>query len=266
MSYDTKVCNKSKQSENLDNAYDDLYDSILDRSWLVKGDVNECKFGYTKATPPNPIKKQQNYIDEFLSLKCAGDVLNVCNPIGKNASKEITESMALIKYVKRLASSHPEKYNVLDLCAGNALTSVLAVHLLPIDYAVAIDKRPRERHWSKVKRFLYKNIDIYDIEWNKYGDIKGKYINKDTIIISSHPCSGLARRIVEIYKNSIAKALFMLPCCYGRITRTYPQWLYTKLGKDWVWCWDLAQDIDAKLTVAKKCLSPRNILLSHIRD
>lgn len=35
------------------------------------------------------------YLDEFLSLKCAGDVLNVCSPIAR-AEKEISEAMAVI--------------------------------------------------------------------------------------------------------------------------------------------------------------------------
>ena len=252
---------KKSTITNLDNAYQVIIDSLVDDPY-----ERVFKFDKTAATadPPVKPKQKQNYVDEFLTLKCCGDVLNVCNPIGKNARKEITETMALIKHVKRLALSHPGKYNVLDLCAGNALTSVLAVHLLPIDYAVAIDKRPRERQWNRVKRFLYRNADIYDTK-NRLNE-HPFYINEDTIIVSSHPCSNLARRIVEIYKNSKAKALFILPCCYGKINRQYPQWFYTKLGKDWVWCWDLAQDIGAKLSKDERCLSPRNILLSHIRE
>jgi hypothetical protein len=205
----------------------------------------------------NSSNKNCNYLDDFLSLKCCGDVLNVCSPIN-NTKKEITESMAIIKRIKPLVLSNRGMYNILDLCAGNAVTSVLSSHLLPIRYAIAIDKRPRERNWKDVKRFYYKNLDIYNDEIYDY-------INKYTIIISSHPCKELARRIVEIYKQSKAQALFILPCCYGKIKRQYPQYFYTKLGKDWIWCWDLAQDIGAKINKDKKCLSPRNIMLSHIK-
>jgi len=255
---------------NLDNAWEELVDAVKNERIIRTKAIQKKKEKVKTDWSP------QTYVDEFLSMKCCGDVLNVCNPIGKNARKEITESMALIKRVKTLALSHRRKYNVLDLCAGNALTSVLAVHLLPVEYAVAIDKRPRERQWDKVERFIYRNEDIFDLEFSFYikgtkpacpesGFLLNKYINRDTIIVSSHPCGELARRIIEIYKNSPAKALFMLPCCYGKLHRNYPQELFTKMSKDWVWCYDLAQDIDAKMSKDIKCISPRNIMLSHIR-
>jgi len=255
----------------------------LDSAWEMKG-LSEQKLSKKRKKKSKWMQLKeltdwspQTYVDEFLSMKCCGDVLNVCNPIGKNARKEITESMALIKRVKNLALSHRGKYNVLDLCAGNALTSVLAVHLLPVDYAVAIDKKPRDRQWDKVQRFLYKYEDLFDINFSFYvkgtkpaypesGSILNKYINKNTIIVSSHPCGELSRRVIEIYEYSQAKALFMLPCCYGKLHRKYPQELFSKMGKDWVWCYDLAQDIDAKLSKDEKCISPRNIMLSHVRN
>jgi hypothetical protein len=66
----------------------------------------------------------------------------------------------------------------------------------------------------------------------------------------------------------------MMPCCIGKLHRKYPEYFRTKLGGDWLWNWDLAQDInetnmgygDAKLTKDNRCLSPRNIVLSHVRD
>ena len=100
-------------------------------------------------------KIMNKYLNHFLSLKCSSDVLEVVNPLGNKAAKEITESMAVIKHIKRIAIAEKHKYGLLDLCAGNALTSVLAVHLLPIKGAIAVDKRVRNRKWDMVKRFKY---------------------------------------------------------------------------------------------------------------
>jgi len=241
----------------LDNAYE-----------ILKGMADSWQF--TKTIKPEKKKEKvmsdwthQSYVDEFLSMRCCGDVLNVCNPIGKNARKEITETMTLIKRVKPLTLHDKNKYNIIDLCAGNALTSVLAVHLLPITYALAFDKIERNREWDRVRKFNYFFGDIY----NEMDLIALKsVINSDTIIVSSHPCGELSRQIINIYKQSKAKALFILPCCYGKLRRKYPQELFTKMGQDWVWCYDLAQDINAKMTKDNRCISPRNILLSHVRD
>jgi hypothetical protein len=250
---------------------------------LVKA-VNELKRAISSSRKSNwdyktethivPVKKKlvktkrssSNYVDEFLSLKCVGDVLNVCNPLGKNSRKEISESMALIKKIKALVIPNPNKYNILDLCAGNALTSVLAVHLLPVDYAVAIDKKPRDRNWRAAKRFTYnQGIDIFDTNWTNGGEYERDYINKNTIIVSSHPCGELSRRIISIYQKTSAKALFIMPCCIGKIKGKYPNEIRSRLGKDWLWCWDLSRDIgDVKLTKDHNCLSPRNIILSHV--
>lgn len=253
------------RNENLERAYLLLKDCMkLPDDWIEKAKKEDydIKFKTTAGTAgpfEKPIKRQ-NYVDEFLSLRCAGDVLNVCSPV-LNARKEITESMALLKKVKPLVIPHKEQYNILDLCAGNALTSVLAAHLFPINAAIAIDKKKRDRHWSQVKRFQYVFGDIYEEAFT----IKS-IIDKDTIIVSSHPCGELSRQIINIYKESKAKALFIMPCCTGTLKRKYPAYFRTKLGKDWLWCYDLSLDIDAKLAKDDRCLSPRNIILSHVRD
>lgn len=236
----------SKKGKYMGTIEDDLREMVLNK------EIERSYQCYSK----------QSYVDEFLSMKCCGDVLNVCNPIGNKARKEISESMALIKRVKHLALKDRDRYNVLDLCAGNALTSVLAVHLLPIKNALAIDKRKRVREWRRVKRFEYVLGDIYDsLHVRNIKDC----IDENTIIVSSHPCGQLAREIVKIYWNSRAKALFIIPCCDGKLTRKYPQELFVKMGHYWVWCYDLAKDIDGNITTDEKCLSPKNIVVSHIK-
>lgn len=236
--------------------------------WSEKGikeakEDKSAKYYYKKEKYYSDSIKQ-TYVDEFLSMKCCGDVLNVANPIGKKARKEITESMALIKKVKKVVLSRPWSFRVLDLCAGNALTSLIAVHLFHNVNAFAFDKRERQRQWDKVRRFEYIFGDIYDPFHLDY--IKEKCISKDTIIVSSHPCGELARHIINIYKQSEAKALFLMPCCDGKLRRQYPDFLFTKMGHYFVWAWDLALDINAKLTIDERCISPKNIVISHVRS
>jgi hypothetical protein len=203
--------------------------------------------------------KGQSYLDEFLNLKSFGDILNVANPIGKKAQKELSEAMCLIKRVRKLVVNVPARFRILDVCAGNALTALTSVHLFKNVEAFAFDKLPRKREWEKVRNFDYIFGDIYDSLHLDY--LKNKIIDNKTIIVSSHPCGQLAREIVKLYKNSDAMALFMLPCCDGKLHRTYPDVFYTKLGHYWIWCWDLALDFGGKILVDKKVLSPKNVLV-----
>src|SRR3972149_11311889 len=101
-----------------------------------------------------------DYLKEFLNLKCAGDVLNVVSPLGRKPAKEITETMAVITRIRATIFENPGLYSIYDLCAGNALTSVLSAHLLPLDAIVAVDKRTRNRNWHKAKKFKYIFDDI----------------------------------------------------------------------------------------------------------
>ncbi len=204
------------------------------------------------------------YIEKFLQLKCCSDVLNVCGSLGKNSVKEISESMGMLRVIKGLFISHPVEYNLIDLCSGNALTSVLAVHLLPVDYALAVDKNERIRNWHLAKRFFYQVHDIYDDEFML------RSINENSVIICVHGCKDLARRIIEIYTKSEAKALFMMPCCNGKLTRKYPQSIIQTLGNYKIWCWDLLQDMSGENTKNifiedKKILSPKNVIVGSVR-
>ena len=135
--------------------------------------------------------KSESYTNEFLGLQCSGDVLNVCSPLGNKSQKEITESMGMIKRIRSIFLSNPMEYSMVDLCAGNALTSVLAVHLLPVEVARAIDIKPRKRKWNKAKRFIYDELDIYR-------ETIFDCIGCNTVIICVHGCKDLARRVIEI--------------------------------------------------------------------
>jgi len=202
--------------------------------------------------------KQYNkdYVDYFLSLKCCGDILNIVSPI-QNAKKEISESIAIINKIRHLAIQNPMEYTLIDLCAGNALTSVISSFLLPFKQVFAIDKRSPKRDWKSVKRFQY--IGGWNLlEKDNFPGIIGLY---PPIFISVHPCRELAIRTIEIAKIYNAP-LFLMPCCIGQIENEFnkkvPFSFIKKLSKYERWCWFLADMTDGKLTFDKKVISPCN--------
>jgi hypothetical protein len=200
------------------------------------------------------------YLNEFLKLKCSGDVLNVVGPMNR-AEKEISESMAVIKHLKSISLSNPMEYTLYDMCAGNALTSVIASYLLPFKNALAIDKRFRNRDWDKVQRFNYLCLDLnnFDIE----------SVSQNSVIIGIHACGEASRLIIDIYNKSKANYLVLMPCCVGNIQISVPQVIREAIGKYLIWCWDLASVVEGKvsLKIDNSCLSPCNgIIVAHKGD
>jgi hypothetical protein len=200
--------------------------------------------------------KSNPYMQDFLSLKCTGDIINACFPIGNKAEKEITESMAVIKKLRHiLLKDHLQEAYLYDLCAGNALTSVIASHLFKLKLAVAVDKRERIRRFELVKNFEYLQADIYNIEISN--------IKPDSIIIGVHACGELANRIIDIYNQSKARYLILMPCCQGTITKTIPYAIREIIKNDYVvWAWQLTERCNGKLYFDNHCLSPKNAIIT----
>uniref|UniRef100_A0A6M3JWX7 Putative methyltransferase n=1 Tax=viral metagenome TaxID=1070528 RepID=A0A6M3JWX7_9ZZZZ len=190
------------------------------------------------------------YVSEFLSLRCSGDILNVVNPIGNKAQKEITESMAIVKEVKKIALKHPMEYTLYDFCAGNALTSIISVFVLPIKEAIAIDKLSRKRNWHLAKRFSYIFKDINKFDISKIGE--------KSIIIGVHACTNLSKRIIEIYLQSKAEYLILMPCCIGQFQSRSPSYIGEKIGKYIEWVWYLSEMCNGKFKVDSDIISPKN--------
>jgi len=195
-----------------------------------------------------------SYVSEFLSLRCAGDVLNVVSPLGPKAQKEMTEAMGVIKCLRHIVLEEPMKYNILDLCAGNALVSIIAAHLLPIQKCFAVDKRERKREWQKVKKFSYQQADIYDNNFQ---------YETPTIVVAIHPCKDLAERVIEIYQQRNLDHIILMPCCKGKIG---PQCFFTKFEQAMFdsyekWCVYLARKINANMYRDDKIKSPCNIII-----
>jgi len=199
--------------------------------------------------------KNQTYLDEFLSMKCCGDILNVLNPI-QGLKKEISESMAVIKRLRKALIKNPDKYILYDLCAGNALTSVIATHLFQTKHTYAIDVLTRERRWDKIRGFTYINDNIHN-------DTMCDRIENNSIIIAVHPCDNLATRVVDIYNQSKAEMLLIMPCCNGPMNINLPPVIKEKIGSYIAWSWSLASRCRGRVNmiIDDKCLSPKNCLI-----
>ena len=205
------------------------------------------------------------YVNHFLNLSCSGDVLNACNPINEPA-KEISESMGIIRVMKPIILADRNKpWIVVDLCAGNALTSVLAVHLFPRVKGLAIDWKPRTRHYEHVKRFYYAPKNIFDESFMDLVCTPNDVY--EYIFISVHPCKYLARRVVELYNASPdAKHLILMPCCEGMVSsdKKYPTILKEKLGGYLLWSYYLSELCGGTFIQDNNILSPCNgIVVAH---
>ena len=142
---------------------------------------------------------QLKYIDKFLSLRCAADVIGISYPI-KQFTKEISEAMAMITHIKSKMLKSPMKYVLIDLCSGNALVPLISAFMLPSKWNYAIDIRERNRSWNKAERFNYKNKNIFEEE---VLDFINKTASDAPVILSAcHSCKNLAERCIELYNNS----------------------------------------------------------------
>jgi len=202
------------------------------------------------------------FLDQFLRLKCAGDVWNAVAPV-REPAKEISEAMAIIKRVKRLALNKPNHYALVDLCSGNALVPVIAAHLLPVVQAVAVDIAPRSRPTlANVRGFRYIHTDIsrLDVALGIHDD--GLWQHR-LIITACHPCGNLAQHVIRAYKRlGNADALCMMPCCQDSAYKhAMPAAAVKKLGKYEAWAYYLAQQAGGTYWIESQCLSPCNAIV-----
>lgn len=207
---------------------------------------------FTPTRAEENILKNQ-YISKFIKLDCASDVLGITSLKNKNVAKEITESMAVIKRLKKITLKEPGKYTLYDLCAGNALTSLISVYSLPIKEAIAIDNACRDGNWARAKNFSYQQHDIHDLQPN--------FFKNDSILISVHPCKSLTTRVVELYnESSQASNLILIPCCDGTITPEYG-FSIKLFGSYYAWSFQHAIMAKGIMTIDEKILSPRNAVI-----
>ena len=195
------------------------------------------------------------YIDKFLEMYCSSDILDVLRPI-QNTSKEVSETMGMLKIVKDIVLKQSNHYNIVDLCSGNALLPVTSAFTLPTTSNCAVDIKSRDRNFDKIEKFTYYITDIYS---NKIFDIT----DAKTIITAIHPCKHLAERIIEIYNTSEASSIIIMPCCTGKFKNQTN--LKTSFDDYTAWCLHLWKQLPdgAKFIRDEKVESPKNIILTH---
>lgn len=212
----------------------------------------------------------EKYIEEFYKLTCHPDILDIVMPV-LNLKKEISESFAVLKYIRSIALKNPDKkYIIYDLCAGNALTSVSAAFLFKNVYSYAVDKRERDRKWDKCRNFKYINSDIVNEDWSyliRQGRAVWDYI---PIIIGVHACRHLAKRIIEIYNTTEeAEHLILMPCCSGPMKGfRIPDIITQNLGNYMKWSLYLHSITkgDKRLVIDNHCISPKNAIIISKKD
>ena len=207
------------------------------------------------------------YVDSFLKLNCASDILSVVSPI-HNVAKEITEVYTVFRALRKLIPpSESDQYNLWDLCAGNGLLGVTLAHVFNFNRVGSIDIKVPNRRFSNVRNYQYIKEDIKCFV--------GKSFRDSDVIVASHPCKN-AKVIADLFCRSEAKALVLLPCCIGKLENT-PQYLIDRLGKSDAWCYDLyrmidmyslvnIENIEVKIYRDDNCISPRNIVITAIRE
>jgi len=205
-----------------------------------------------------------SYISEFLSLRCAGDVINSVGYV-KNYEKEISEAMGVMTELRKIVLKRPNTYSVLDLCSGNALVPILSSFIFPIKKATAIDKRERERNWENVRKFSYLFQDIYsDNFFNTCEEITD---DSPTILTSCHACGDLANRSIDIFDCDLRIThLILIPCCSGNIKHILPTVLNDKCSQYEKWCYNLYKEIEqcshkVRMFRDKRITSPKNIVI-----
>lgn len=199
------------------------------------------------------------YVNEFLSLKCAPDVLATVGYLGNKPDKEITEAYAIIKKLKKIVLNEPNKYELIDLCSGNALVPIIAAHLLPINYSYAVDKKPRDRNWSNTLRFQYILEDIYNFNIG----IK-RSPTPSFILTSVHCCKNLAERAIELYnRTEEVKHLILMPCCIGNLDTSLLRFIKKEANDDLAWVTKLATQCKGDVHVSKDnfVMSPKRYVI-----
>lgn len=206
------------------------------------------------------------YLSRFLKLRCCGDILNIVCPVSSGIEKEISEAFSIITNVKPIVLGEKDKYKILDLCCGNPLGSILSAFLLPIKEVIAVDKKEVKRNYELIRKFQYIEGDIYN-------DSIFDLIDEDTIIMAIHPCRELAKRIIEIYNESKANYLFLMPCCEGDYSKLKnSRFLAENLsgvdhplektsGNYLTWVYYLSTLCDCRIVIDKKCASPKNAII-----
>lgn len=202
------------------------------------------------------------YVSEFLSLRCATDIIGISYPV-QRMPKEISEAMAMVRRVRSWALNDPNTYALVDLCSGNGLVPLLTAFTLPIKHNYAVDSKPRDREWDKVRKFSYIHGDIYSNHIQELIENAGDKV----ILTSCHACKNLASRVVELYQEcKNVKKLVLMPCCVGKLPFNVSDDMLKQMGRDNLWALYLNQMAEGRLTKDDAAMSPKNRIIVASKD
>jgi hypothetical protein len=198
-------------------------------------------------------------------MNCASDILNII-PKQKDYCKEITESMSIIKRLRDIVLKDKMKYTIIDLFAGNALTSVISAFLFFIKKSIAIDKKKRIGNYDQVKRFEYIESDIVH---DSYVDNLLLNNEKELFILTGvHVCGDSCFKMIDLFNQyKQVKRMYLMPCCIGNLSKA-DNFIMNKLGKYIAWSYILKDRIQAnvKLYEDRNNMSPANIIIEAWRE
>lgn len=155
---------------------------------------------------PEPVK---DYVSAFLSLKCAGDVLNCAGPL-VNPRREIKEAMAIARDVKKDILANRGAFTIIEPLAHNALTSILLAHLLPVRAAFAVGSRTCFQ--SRPRGFGYVDVDLGTSGGREKFSRVADEFEAPLLLVVPHVGARLAEALVDLYvKTPQIVGLSMIP-------------------------------------------------------
>eukprot|EP00911_Craspedida_sp_UC1_P002389 UC1_evm1s1785 len=138
----------------------------------------------------------------------------------KQISKEATESASVLHAAAKLAGSWANLgagFQLVDMCAGKSLTTVLASLTFPKMRILAVDKMtPHLAPHLDGRNASYLQADIFaDIFETELADILAQCTgNKKTIMLGMHLCGFLSYRAIDLFLAvDQISALVLAPCC-----------------------------------------------------
>jgi hypothetical protein len=153
-------------------------------------------------------------MDQFLRLRCAGDVLESIQPATGDIECKINEAMALIATIRPFVLREPNKWKVLDISAGPPITGVIAAHLLPVESVKALVWRHGEK-LSAINRVSHLKVETCYEPRNPVGSDGWERVWKDTthghtLVVAARPNYEIACG-VAINTHERALPMAMLP-------------------------------------------------------
>jgi len=131
--------------------------------------------------------------------------------------KEIEKARAFISLISPLFKNYTNNGKVIDLCSGNGLASFMFLLNNSRSQSVMYDIK-RTNKFARLER-LFQDCEL-DYEFNQQ-DINEPISldNRSRVIISIHPCSELADRVIHLgLKSNIPFAV--MTCCHKQVEKS----------------------------------------------